>query len=146
MRFLLLPVMVSIAALVWSCGEHHGSGHADGHPEALHAPTGEDGGLRTDGGEPWQMDDHTRSMFAAMVDRVGRHSGAGEPARELGSALQQDIDALIRGCTMTGEAHAELHKFLLELMPAVEALATEGGDAQLHDVEELLDSYPEYFR
>jgi len=89
----------------------------------------------------WEMDDHTRSMFKAMADRVE----AGGEVKAVGSGLQSDLDSLIQGCTMTGEAHDQLHVFLTHLIPAIQEVSESGSDESLKNVEELLNEYPKYF-
>ena len=96
-------------------------------------------------GQKWQMDDHTRSMFATMVDRLEDPGAESVEPQELGKILEADLDALIQGCTMTGDAHSELHKYLVEFIPAIQQLASEGGDDEVQEVKRLLAEYPQYF-
>lgn len=92
-------------------------------------------------GSRWAMDDHTRSMFQAMTARL---ESGGQPG-ELGKGLQADLEKLIQGCTMTGEAHDQLHVFLMAYMPAVRELAESGATGSVDRVEGLLNEYPKYF-
>jgi len=144
---LLAAILISSLA----CGEHHagGDGHQRGHGESP-SGGGEEGlalqlALQLDGAERWQLDDHTRRMLAVMSERVIERNAETEAAEELGEALDEDIEELIRGCTMTGAAHARLHEYLQALMPAVERLATDGGEHDARRVAEILDVYPRYF-
>ena len=65
--------------------------------------------------------------------------------RASGDAFRGDIDVLIAGCTMQGDAHGELHKFLTMHILAVEAMAASGAAASSEKVYELLEMYPQYF-
>jgi len=145
MRGRRATALVLVSMLVWACGEGHGPHHAEDHEAPGHGATGEGPGLRLDDGQRWEMDGHTRSLFAKMAKRVEGKGHNIETAKKLGLALDADIDELIRGCTMTGDAHGELHKFLVVLMPAVEELASSGGEGKLAVVRDLLDSYPRFF-
>ena len=131
-------------------GHDHGS--SDGH-DAEHAqahPSGEAGegheiadhGLQSHNGEKWPMDDHTRAMFTTMSGRLEGFEG---DLTTLGTTLQGDLGELIAGCTMTGAAHDELHKFLGLYMPAVGRLADAGQAEDLERIRELLELYPSYF-
>lgn len=118
--------------LLAACGDH-----AHEHHDSDTSAT-----LTTNDGRKWQMDEHTRSMFVAMTDRVAQFEG-GE--HELGRALQGDLNKLIEGCTMTGAAHNELHKFLGMYMPAVHRLSEADSTTARTEIERLLAMYPEYF-
>jgi hypothetical protein len=89
----------------------------------------------------WEMDDHTRTMFKAMAGRIE----AGGDVNVVGNGLKADLDSLIQGCTMTGEAHDQLHVYLSHLIPAIQEVSESGSDESLKNVEELLNEYPKYF-
>lgn len=110
--------------------------HSDHHAEA--------GALQMtlNKGQKWKMDDHTRSMFHAMTKRVE----AGGDIKAVGKGLNSDLDQLIQGCTMTGEAHNQLHVFLTSFIPAVQEVAKTGSAESLKTVTDLLHKYPKYFK
>ena len=89
----------------------------------------------------WEMDDHTRTMFKAMAGRIE----AGGDVGAVGNGLKSDLDKLIQGCTMTGEAHDQLHVYLSHLIPAIQEVSENGSDESLKNVEELLKEYSKYF-
>ncbi len=150
---MLLPLLSLVA-----CG-----GHDHGHEEPNHAseapsddyashhapaavPTGHD--LVLDGDQKWAMDDHTRFVVGTMSDRfVGRdlETSSAEDLRKLGTQLREDINELIKGCTMQGDAHNELHKFLGHYIPAVDKMASSGEPARAERVHELLVIYAGHF-
>jgi hypothetical protein len=133
MRSSLLTL--SIVLLLCSCGEDHHHDHGD--LDAASVP-----GLTLNDGKKWQMDDHTREMFAAMATRTSEHKGE---LKKLGEGLEEDLDKLVRGCTMVGGAHDELHRFLIHYVPAVSKLENTGSMEALTRVKMLLQAYPEYF-
>ncbi len=147
-----------------SCGgaEHRHDAHAtpapateeETSPVAEAAPTAESAAealahdLALDGDQKWMMDDHTRMVVGTMSDRfVGRElaSSSTHDLEQLGEALSDDIQALIKGCTMSGPAHNELHKFLGHYLPAVNQLTTSGDAVHAARVQALLGVYGDHF-
>lgn len=131
--------MAFTMALLAGCGDMHDSHaeHATGQPHAEAATTQ----LQLDHGAKWRLDEHTRTQFQIMQERVSSAAAS----KELGSKLQQDVDQVIAGCTMTGEAHQQLHLFLAQLLPAVTALKETGDAAAASQVQALLVQFPQYF-
>jgi hypothetical protein len=124
-----------------SHGEDHDSHAAAGEPSA-------NPGLVLHGAEKWQMDEHTRTLFSRMAERLEGtelEATTSEALKASGVTLRKDIDDLIAGCTMVGDAHNELHKFLTAYIPAVNELAQSGDPHSAERVRELLGVYPEFF-
>ncbi len=124
-----------------SDGEDHDAHAAAGAPAA-------DPGLVLDGAKKWEMDEHTRTLFARMAERLegtDLEATSSEALKASGATLRKDIDDLIAGCTMVGDAHNELHKFLTAYIPAVNELAQSGDPHNAEQVRELLGVYPDFF-
>ncbi len=101
-----------------------------------------------DRGKRWQMDEHTRTMFVRMSDAflgLDIASLDEDRLRQAGSELQGHLDALVRGCTMQGPAHDQLHVYLTGYMPAVAALAETGSVDAAETVRRYLEAYDTYF-
>lgn len=136
MKYIYLPISAMILAFT-ACKKNQDVVHE--HPE-VHAETGQLE-IPLNDGQKWKMDDHTRSMFVAMTERVK----AGGDAAEVGKGLKSDLDQLIQGCTMEGAAHDQLHVYLVSFIPAVEKAASTGSPESLKKAEDLLSKYPQYF-
>jgi len=136
MKYFYIPI-AAIILFFTACKENHDThqGSPDNHIE-----TGELQ-ITLNDGQKWELDDHTQMMFKAMTERVD----AGGDINAVGKGLKSDLDKLIQGCTMTGEAHNQLHAFLTPFIPAVQKLSTNGSAESLKTVEELLQKYPKYF-
>jgi hypothetical protein len=138
-----------VAAFFVSCADDSSKsqvGEDDDHSTHL-SETAEDG-LRLNNGDKWKMDDHTRSSFINMAGsflNMDHSSLDGEGLKKAGSDLQVQIGELIKGCTMTGEAHDQLHVYLMGYMPAVDALTKSGGIEDAKKVKHYLEIYGEYF-
>lgn len=104
--------------------EHHAEEAA---PEG-HAATK----LTLDGDRKWQMDAHTRAALATIEARLAKGPATEDVAgyRALGEDLDAELQSLVRGCTMTGPAHDQLHVWLTAFIPAVGALKDAGDLAQ----------------
>ncbi|MCC7510494.1 MAG: hypothetical protein IT464_14120 [Planctomycetes bacterium] len=136
----LIALLLSLGVMLAGCPGNHDHGPANAAQ----------GGLRLDDGRKWQADDHTRASAARMRDAISSADASTvEAARALGSRLQKELDELIRGCTMTGAAHDQLHVFLGRLMPAVDSLAkaadVAAAEKALASVRELLETYDRHF-
>ncbi len=143
-----------------SCGDNHNHDHSKhevsadshnhSHHEHDHAQESQDFGMVLDNGKKWKMDDHTRSMFIKMVSSftAANHSSV-MGLQKSGIQLKGQIDDLIKGCTMVGNAHNQLHVFLTGYIPAVEMLVSssdlKSGRDQALKVKRFLDIYDRYF-
>lgn len=85
-------------------------------------------------GERWSVDTAMLEHITAMENAVTTFS-AGEDISTLKNSLQTDIKGLTSKCTMQGQAHDELHKWLMPLMQTVEAM----------DGPESLESLKQHF-
>ena len=87
------------------------------------------------------MDEHTRKMFKTMSQRLT----AGGGRQEIAALLNDDLQQLLQGCTMTGAAHEQLHLFLMPYMSAVKELSHSGSDTAWQTVNHALHDYQNYF-
>jgi len=94
------------------------------------------------------MDNHTRTIFAKMAESFvhSDHSSLKEDGlKKAGATLQLDINELIQGCTMTGDAHNQLHIYLTGYIPVVAALSDSGQIADAEKIKHYLEKYGDYF-
>lgn len=113
----LMALSVTFATYGYTA-EEHSHGH-DSHGSITIAS-----GLSLNNGERWEMDDHTRTMSQMMQKTflAADHSTL-EGLNAAGTTLEEQMQELITGCTMTGNAHEQLHVFLSEHIPTINALA-----------------------
>jgi len=96
------------------------------------------------------MDDHTRKITKEMraTFTTSDHSTV-VGLNSLGRQLRVQLDNLIKECTMTGQAHEQLHIFLNSYIPAVDSLTSsndiKSGTQKAIDINNLLDTYQKYF-
>ena len=69
--------------------------------------------------------------------------------KALATAFDDELGVLVRGCTMTGPAHDQLHVFLTALFPKVAELKNKTDVKDLRTIREeiasFFDAYQEHF-
>jgi len=152
MKLKQLAISTLTVALLISCNNDQvKAGHSETDDHAVHQ-TGEmlesgGDGLVLNQGKKWEMDEHTRNSFNKMAESFLNTDHASMNAQDLkqsGTALQSELDVLIKGCTMTGEAHNQLHVYLTGYIPAVQALSESGNLDDAKKVEHYLEIYDDY--
>ena len=106
-------------------------------------------GIELNDGNKWDMDQHTRSSFNQMAEYflpIDLKLATIEDLKKTGVHLQSQSDSLIQGCTMTGDAHDQLHEFLMHYLPAVNNLAQFGKIEDADNIKYLLSNYNKYFK
>ena len=151
---------VIIVTFITSCGDNNNrssSNHEHSTVSDDHSHQGHDHsqktqiyGMKLDSGKKWKMDEHTRSMFKKMVSSFAASDHTTVAGmQKTGNQLKVQINDLIKGCTMAGNAHDQLHVFLTGYIPAVELLASsndlESGSDQAIKVKGFLDIYDDFF-
>ncbi|WP_154221925.1 hypothetical protein [Marinicella rhabdoformis] len=140
MKVIMIILTLIASQITHGKGESNQQNH-DLHEHNSHHKSHEPPKPSLNQGKKWQMDEHTRKMFQVMVQRTQTDM----TPKMLGEQLNQDLQKLIKGCTMTGQAHDQLHLFLTPFIPAVQALAHDGSAHKLHQVKSALKDYKNYF-
>lgn len=122
--------------LLTACGGHH---HGTAEPVQL------------DNGKRWQANPETTSGIAEMQAILARYEGRGADA-DARQALREELEAafqnIFKQCTMKGEAHNQLHNYLLPMKPLFEKI--DGADAAeseaaIRELKGHLVEYATYF-
>ena len=146
--------IVFTALLASACGTA-GSGHED-HDHGHNASTMEShehdehtsaagGAVKLDNGNTWaanvETTDGIRSMQAILNDF--------DPATDDGTVLKEELEAefneIFAKCTMTGEAHDQLHNFLIPVHGMLDKFGSTSTDAQREELAKYLGTYGNYF-
>src|SRR5690554_3882687 len=118
--------------------------HADHHYNESSEP------LTLNDGERWVVNEEMMpfvSQGAALVDDFlqSNASSGPEDIGVLADNLREQNQLLIQNCTMTGQSHDELHKWLHPHMVLVEELAGAESEEEAKDwALKLQDSYQQY--
>lgn len=123
--------------------------HADHAAHAEHADSVE-GKLTLNDGKKWQSDEHTRKTMASIAALVAMPSPADATAfNKRGAELAALNGSLIKGCTMQGASHENLHVLLVPLLKETDALKSattvDAGNTALKNLRETATLYAKYF-
>lgn len=151
-QFLHLMILLStISILAISCGRQPASDHDDKHTE--HAEEGHtaETAISLNNGEKWEANPETTEGIKNLTNLVdgflmdqGRNAYLG-----LKSQLEGEFTMIFQKCTMTGEAHDQLHNYLLPMKGMFERLASEKPEVRRDNLEKLsghLSRYSKYFQ
>lgn len=123
--------------------------------ESRNIYTGEDGhtygiDVELNKGAKWEANSETTDEIGAML---GMTKGMADNAtledyRGLQKRLAVSFQKIIQKCTMTGEAHNQLHAYLLPLKEKIDKLSNtdlETSKTLTHDIRDYLLKYSHFF-
>ncbi len=105
---------------------------------------------RNEEGEKWEANKETTDGVANMLELLeGTDASTTEAYQKNGKLLKEQIDLVLNQCTMTGEAHEQLHTFLVPLIAKVDKLKSVGTEKQgamiQGKIKKHLEAYDTYF-
>lgn len=101
--------------------------------------------INLNSGEKWVVDSEMMVYIRAMEKGIQAYSMDKETER-LSDSLQSNIGSLISSCTMTGQAHDELHKWLLPFMATADSLKEKKGKNTIEELNHALKRFHVYFK
>ena len=104
-----------------------------------------------DNGQKWSVHENMMVHIQQMVTDVEATAAQGtKDYQALGKKLLANIDLLTSDCTMKGQAHEELHKWLLPFIALANDLenrkSPQSQDAWFKDVQESMREFDRYFK
>ncbi|MFA7327433.1 MAG: hypothetical protein WC121_12255 [Candidatus Kapaibacterium sp.] len=127
-------------------GHDHGEEGHEGHGHDDHGATT---GISLDNGEKWQADKHTNDKVSEMKNELANYKKSKDYTK-LTTNLEADVNELIKGCTMDGEPHNQLHHWLEPYIGLVKGMKDASNDAdksaKVEEIESSLNQYTEYFK
>ena len=98
-------------------------------------------------GKKWKVDDnmmlHIRNM---EKDVMNFNSENNKNYPLLANKLKSNIDLLTSNCTMKGEAHDELHKWLVPYIELVDKFSKEKSKNQFIEIQHSFKTFNQYFQ
>lgn len=146
-------LLFSLGMLAAGCGKHNHN-----HDQHQHAIESEDshhhgaheGPLQLNNGKKWAADEHTAAVVGDMKMELSDFEKTGQSNyKGLADSLTSQLDVLVAGCTMTGPAHDELHKWLVPLTESLKDLraAKDAWNAEeaVGEIGQSLEAFDHFF-
>ena len=99
--------------------------------------------VRLDNGRRWKADPETTAGIANMVGILNAYDPTTGDPEALKAALEEEFGLIFERCTMTGEAHEQLHNYLLPIHHQLRGF--EATEVQRTALGERLAAYDKYF-
>jgi hypothetical protein len=163
--------LLTAGLLLFGCSNEGGEGHEDahemhdhvdehsGHDHGDEGHEGHDGhghndhstmtNIMLNNGQKWTADKHTNDKISEMKKEIADYKSSNDYTK-LTTNLEADVNELIKGCTMDGEPHNQLHHWLEPLLGLVKGMKDASTDAdksaKVEEIETSLNQYTEYFK
>ena len=103
----------------------------------------DDEAIQVNDGKKWKVDDNMMIIIRKMEKEVA--STDNENYQLLIDNLARNIDKLTSNCTMTGQAHDELHKWLLPFIEDVKAFSNDKSTENFQKIQNAFTTFNQYF-
>lgn len=100
-------------------------------------------------GKKWEANEATTVGIENMIAAINSTDSNSLNPKVLAEKLDSEFKTIVAKCTMTGEAHDQLHYFILPLKDKIEILKNsnyKNGQTQLKEIKLYLRSYKKYFK
>ena len=144
MTKLKIIIATTLVALISSCNTKENKTTEIKIEEHQHSI---DQNIELNNGEKWKVDSnmllHIRNM---EKDVVVFESNNVKDYKLLATKLNQNIDLLTSNCTMKGQAHNELHKWLVPFIELVKNFSGEDSTEQFKEIQHSFKIFNQYFQ
>jgi hypothetical protein len=98
-------------------------------------------------GKKWKVDNNMILHIRNMEKDVANFSKESDTNYSLlADKLKTNIDLLTSNCTMKGEAHDELHKWLVPYIALVDSFSKEKSANQFTEIQHSFKTFNQYFQ
>ena len=102
-------------------------------------------GVVLDNGKKWAANPETNQGIEAMIQLINNIS-PNENAEKLKTSLENEFQTIFQKCTMKGEAHEQLHNYLLPLKEKLNGINSPLDTAKINEIKIYLSEYQNYFK
>ena len=88
----------------------------------------------------------TLLMAGFIVTMVLIHRSRQIKNKQKLESLKAEFEMIFKKCTMTGEAHEQLHNYLIPLKTKIENLSVKISDENTEELKKYLKDYFDYFQ
>ena len=97
-------------------------------------------------GRLWTANTETTQGIKNMQQLIADYSFESGNSEELLSLLKAEFTMIFKKCTMTGEAHEQLHNYLIPLKTKINSLSKGFTNENRTDLNNYLEDYFNYFQ
>lgn len=113
---------------------------------AVESHEGQNVAVVLDNGKKWKANPETIESIKNMQTIIGNAKTTNASAVSLDAPLTKEFQTIFEKCTMTGEAHNQLHNYLVPLKDNLQKLGNEADATQaLANIESHLGTFQNYF-
>lgn len=106
----------------------------------------EDEAIQLDGDKKWKVDDNMMAHIRNMEKDIASFDNSKpENYQVLADNLKENLDLLTSNCTMKGQAHDELHKWLLPYLDLVDNFSKDKSAEQFTEIQNSFTTFNQYF-
>ena len=140
-KFAITTVALSFFTL--GCTAQDGHDHAK-HEKAETKAVESEPTVTLDNGKRWKANPETTSGIANMMVLVDKQIADKGDATAAKASLEKEFGLIFERCTMTGEAHNQLHNYLIPIHQQFSGFDA-GNAKQLAEMKTYLGTYGNYF-
>lgn len=153
MNKLILTFAVG-SLLLYSCGNstnEKSNNQTEVAEQNNHHHDDESEAIELNNGQKWKVDANMITHIRNMENDINHFANVEQKDfKSLAEKLQTNIDLLTSNCTMTGQAHDELHKWLLPYMDLVDELSVAEdkieAEKQFQNIQSSFKTFNHYFQ
>ena len=102
--------------------------------------------VSSNNGMLWNANAETTQGIKNMQDLLDNYSSETGNSEKLISDLKEEFAMIFKKCTMTGEAHDQLHNYLIPLKTKIQNLSAGITVEKADDIKKYLKDYFSYFQ
>jgi hypothetical protein len=140
--------------LLFGCGNstnEKSNNQADVVEHNEHHHDDESNPLQLNSGEKWVVNEEMKPFILKAEGILNQYlESESQDYQTLAAQLKEENSGLIKSCTMKGESHDELHKWLYPHIELIESLSkaesTEQANKLITDLQASFSTYNQYFQ
>lgn len=106
----------------------------------------DDEAIQLDGDKKWKVDDNMMAYIRSMEKDIASFDNSKpENYPVLADNLKENLNLLTSNCTMKGQAHDELHKWLLPYLDLVDDFSKDKSAEQFTEIQNSFTTFNQYF-
>lgn len=103
-------------------------------------------GVSLNDGQLWEANAETTQGIKNMQQLIDSYSKVNGNPEEIINGLKAEFSMIFKKCTMTGEAHEQLHNYLIPLKTKIDGLSEGINDENTEELNKYLKDYFNYFQ